>query len=293
MNCEGVSEIVSDTHVSVDEEDLLRRIRIGVVGRTCTESQLLSTAIGLCEDMRVVYQANIVPPLHSVEAASAQVVVHVCDLSNDSLATDEILRPVRAVFPNAALAVMSSCVAPHTIRAAMKAGAAAYLHFGSVPVDELTDILRMLALGQHPIFCECTRRRLEHEGESSFPDLSAAHLELVLMLPELIRGEINLKSVAVKLSIPYSSVRKRLQRLMQATSAASVFEVYQLALDHDLFGLARSRLQIPITQKVILPQSIVKCRVEMRPVATCDGKVTHREGSLNSFGFGVAIPSQL
>ena len=219
-----------------------RPIPLAILARSRTEAELFRLVLAHNDDLELTFVDCITPDPACSVGAETRVVLHVCDLSYPGPEPGTLMRSLRLAFPNAALAIMTSCESTHMIRAVLAAGASAYMHFGRTPLAEAVDILRGLNEARQPVICRYSQSVLARNVEPCVARLTRLQLEMILALPELVRGEANWKTIAERLGMPYSAFRKGMHRLRTILSASTEAELYRIAVEKDILGYAKSRL---------------------------------------------------
>lgn len=141
----------------------------------------------------------------------------------------EFIRRLRAEFPEARAAVLTTFGGDGNAREAIAAGAYGYLLKSSLR-GELIDALRKIAQGKRCVSAEVSQEISRHIGEES---LTARELAI---LTALTRGWEN-KRIASEMGISAETVKSHLTRIFEKIDASNRTEAFQIALRRGLVRL--------------------------------------------------------
>ncbi len=134
----------------------------------------------------------------------------------------EVIRKIRASFPNAKLLVLSAFESEETIFQAVQSGAIGYLSKSSRR-PELVQAIRLAAQGK-PAFSGSTVNKLATRMQR--PSLSRRELEVI---SELVQGNSN-KEIASHLEISENTVKVHITHLLQKLKAKDRTHIASIAL---------------------------------------------------------------
>ncbi len=134
----------------------------------------------------------------------------------------EVIRKIRASFPNAKLLVLSAFESEETIFQAVQSGAIGYLSKSSRR-PELVQAIRLAAQGK-PAFSGSTVNKLATRMQR--PSLSRRELEVI---SELVQGNSN-KEIASHLEISENTVKVHITHLLQKLRAKDRTHIASIAL---------------------------------------------------------------
>jgi DNA-binding NarL/FixJ family response regulator len=134
----------------------------------------------------------------------------------------EVIRRIRASFPNAKLLVLSAFESEETIFQAVQSGAIGYLSKSSRR-PELVQAIRLAAQGK-PAFSGSTVNKLATRMQR--PSLSRRELEVI---SELVQGNSN-KEIASHLEISENTVKVHITHLLQKLRAKDRTHIASIAL---------------------------------------------------------------
>jgi len=158
----------------------------------------------------------------------------------------KLARRIKQRFPNIGVVVLTSNPADAHLFQALKAQAVAYLS-KEVTADELVDIIRRVARGEHPINESLTTRpkvaeqvlrqfqelSLRSEAEAFISPLTPREMEI---LNYIAQGYLN-KEIAAKLGISEQTIKNHVTSILRKLNANARTEAVVIAIKQGLISL--------------------------------------------------------
>jgi len=172
------------------------------------------------------------------------VLVDIDGSADDSLA---LARRIRQYSPSIGVIVLTSTPSDDQLFEALKAQAAAYLS-KEVNAEQLVDVIRRVARGEHPINESLTTRpkvaeqvlsqfqelSLRSETEAFISPLTAREIEI---LRYIAQGYLN-KQIAVKLGISEQTIKNHVTSILRKLNANARTEAVVLAIKQGLITIS-------------------------------------------------------
>ena len=188
----------------------------------------LADAIAGQGDMRVVAEAG-----NGHEAVAAWQAFRpdlaIMDLAMPGMGGLEALAAIRAQFPAARIAMLTTFGGDAQVRRAMEAGACGFLLKSSVR-KELVDMIRAVVAGQRYISPEIAQQLASHLGASQ---LSEREIEV---LQCAAAGNAN-KRIAAQLAISEETVKAHMRSILAKLGANDRTHAVTIALQRGIIGL--------------------------------------------------------
>jgi DNA-binding NarL/FixJ family response regulator len=155
--------------------------------------------------------------------------VTLMDLRLPDMTGLEVIRAIKAEFPNAKIIVLSSYEGDADIRQSMEAGAQGYVAKGMVR-DELLDVIRSVHAGKRRIPSAVAQILAEHVLDDQLSPRELAVLQLVSA------GKRN-KEIAADLSVAEDTVKMHVRNLLSKLRASDRTEAVTIALRRGILHL--------------------------------------------------------
>lgn len=156
--------------------------------------------------------------------------VTLMDLRLPDMTGFEVIRAIRAEFPNAKIIVLSSYEGDADIRQAMEAGALGYVAKGMVR-DELLEVIRTVHAGKRRRIPPALAQTLaEHVSDDQ---LSPRELEVL----QLVSAGKRNKEIAAELSVVEDTVKMHVRNVLSKLRASDRTEAVTIALRRGILHL--------------------------------------------------------
>jgi len=224
----------------------MNKIQVFIVSRQLLFRQGIEHALSSAEDMEVSGMAEVNDEVLSViDTLPPDVALVDIDAPSDSGL--KLTRKIKQRLPNVGLVVLSSNPEDAQLFQALKAQAAAYLS-KEINADELVDIIRRVARGEHPINESLTSRpkvaeQVLHqfrelywrsEAEGVIAPLTAREKEV---LNYIAQGYLN-KQIAIELGIGEQTIKNHITSILRKLNANARTEAVVIAIRQGLISIS-------------------------------------------------------
>ena len=224
----------------------MNKIQVFIVSRQLLFRQGIEHALSGAEDMEVSGTAEVNDEVLSViDTLPPDVALVDIDAPSDSGL--KLTRKIKQRLPNVGLVVLSSNPDDAQLFRALKAQAAAYLS-KEINADELVDIIRRVARGEHPINESLTTRpkvaeQVLHqfqklywrsEAEGVIAPLTAREREV---LNYIAQGYLN-KQIAIELGIGEQTIKNHITSILRKLNANARTEAVVIAIRQGLISIS-------------------------------------------------------
>ena len=224
----------------------MNKIQVFIVSRQLLFRQGIEHALSGAEDMEVSGMAEVNDEvLPVIDTLPPDVALVDIDAPSDSGL--KLTRKIKQRLPNVGLVVLSSNPDDAQLFQALKAQAAAYLS-KEINADELLDIIRRVARGEHPINESFTTRpkvaeQVLHqfrelywrsEAEGVISPLTAREMEV---LNYIAQGYLN-KQIANELGIGEQTIKNHITSILRKLNANARTEAVVIAIRQGLISIS-------------------------------------------------------
>ena len=224
----------------------MNKIQVFIVSRQLLFRQGIEHALSGAEDMEVLGMAEVNDEVLSViDTLPPDVALVDIDAPSDSGL--KLTRKIKQRLPNVGVVVLSSNPDDAQLFQALKAQAAAYLS-KEINADELVDIIRRVARGEHPINESLTTRPKvaeqvlhqfrelywRNEAEGVIAPLTAREREV---LNYIAQGYLN-KQIAIELGIGEQTIKNHVTSILRKLNANARTEAVVIAIRQGLISIS-------------------------------------------------------
>ena len=224
----------------------MNKIQVFIVSRQLLFRQGIEHALSSAEDMEVSGTAEVNDEvLSTIDTLPPDVALVDIDAPSDSGL--KLTRKIKQRLPNVGVVVLSSNPDDAQLFRALKAQAAAYLS-KEINAEELVDIIRRVARGEHPINESLTTRpkvaeQVLHqfqelywrsEAEGFVAPLTAREREVLNYIAE---GYLN-KQIAIELGIGEQTIKNHITSILRKLNANARTEAVVIAIRQGLISIS-------------------------------------------------------